>query len=88
MANSALIDQDFKIENNIQISDQVKVSLANPDHFLSSVSDQKRLTKTKLRMVPDVLSRTGCGLSPVTTLSTEMLSSVITELKSHPVFVN
>ena len=88
MVSSAVIDQDFKMENNIQISDPDKVSLANPDHFLSSVSDQKRLTKTKLRMVPDFLSRTGCGLSPVTTLSTEMLSSVITELKSHPVFVN
>ena len=62
MVSSAVIDQDFKMENNIQMSDQDKVSLADPDHFLSSVSDQKRLTKTKLRMVPDVLSRTGCGI--------------------------
>ena len=88
MVSFAVIDQDFKIENNIQMSDQDKVSLADPDHFLSSVSNWIRLTKTKLRMVPDVLSGTGCSLSHVTTLSTEMLSSVITELKSNPVFVN
>ena len=33
MAYSAVIDQDFKMENNIQISEQDKVSLTDPDHF-------------------------------------------------------
>ena len=57
MADSAVIDQDFKMENNIQMSDQVKVSSIDTDHFLSSVTNPSGLTKTKLRMVPDIGSR-------------------------------